>query len=275
MHSTTFKNSGSSANLSPLIPGAMIERAGGLDAIETIHLSKNARIHRQSSGARWRNPVNGRRNVMTSRFASAKNNGRRIQCDSSGEKALYRFVEIYPPIRRYSEQIHIIEIDDEQGTLWAIPEAFVELTDGTFAWIEGKYAAALATRGGINCIDPILSGKVGDRLARIERTLSASGYRYFVVNEFWARHPILAANVDMIFAHQVRTPTQREADDLSRLVRRGETTVNDCLRAFPGRDYPEEYLCAAMARGLIEIDIRIPFGPRSPVFHPRPLFWFA
>jgi hypothetical protein len=79
----------------------------------------------------------------------------------------------------------------------------------------------------------------------------------------------------MILAHQVRSPTQVETDALSRRVSRGETTVGDCLRAFPEREYPEEYLCAAMARGLIEIDLRIPFGPQSAVFRPRPLFWFA
>jgi hypothetical protein len=275
VHLANFKQRGGSATLSPSIPGKMIERAGGLGAIETIELSENARVHRQLSGARWRNPVNGRRNVMTSRFASAKNHGRRIQCDSGGEKALFRFVEIYPPIRSYLEQVHIIEIDDEQGTVWAIPEAFIEVTDETFGWIEGKYAAALATQEGTNYIEPSLSDKVANRLARIERALSDAGYPYYVVNEFWARHPILAANVDMIFANRVREPTQREIDELSRLLRRGDTIVDDCLRAFPGREYPEEYLCAAMARGFAEIDISIPFGPRSAVFLPRPLFWFA
>jgi hypothetical protein len=275
MLSTNFKTSGKTATLSPLIPKAMIERVGGLDAIETIDLSKNARIHRQKSGARWRNPVNGRRNVMTTRFSSAKNAGRRIQCDSGGEKGLYQFCEIYPPIEGYSEQVHIVEIDDDEGTLWAIPDAFAELTDGPVGWIEGKYAATLTTNDGINCIVPSIGEKVGDRLARIKRGLSDAGYSYYVVNEFWTRHPILASNVDMIFAHRVRVPTEKEKKELSRRVSRGETTVHDCLRAFPEREYPEEYLCAAMARGLIEIDIRIPFGPQSPVFLPRPFFWFA
>jgi hypothetical protein len=241
------------------VPWTFIKEAGGVAGVETVALGPGIKAHRRRDGQRWRRPVNGRRGFITSQFVSLKNGHIFVMCESRGEKAMFRYFEIYPPIRAFREQYDIVEIVDDEGLLWAVPDATAQSNDGT-VWLEGKY-------------DGSLSDKARARLRRIKAAFANAGLCYAPIDHRWCRHPIVSENVGMVFANRKTFVSPEDSDRIIRLLKRGPSTVQDCVAQLPYHECPEELVCALMARGLIEIDLTTIFSPTTIVSTPNPPFW--
>ena len=245
------------------VPWLLIEQAGGVKSVETISIGPNLKIHRRLDGERWRKPVNGRRGFKTATFASAKNGGRMVMCESGGETPMFRLFEIYPPIKTFREQRDIIELADDAGTLWAISDATAEVShrgDHDVVWFEGKY-------------DKSLGNAARHRLRRIELAFERAGRRYVAIDEGWCRHPIVAEIVGFAFAAKLKFVSSAEKDRVIRLLNRGFSTVRDCAALLSGHECPEELICALMAQRHLEIDLQTRFSPDSVVTKPKRPFW--
>jgi hypothetical protein len=261
----------------PLNPAvaAMIGAVGGEDKVQTIALSEHVLIHRRRDGARWRNPVNGRRGFKTSTFLSSKMPGRRIQLESGGEQALFMLAEVYAPILAYTEQSDLIEIVDEEGAAWSITDCFAELNCGTIAWLEGKYAARLVyDNEGPPKVELGLDPDTTHRAARFEQAFAKAGYSYVLINELWCRHPYTIKNVEFAFAAKAVRLAREEKEAITRLVRDNDgTTIGHCAELFAAEDCPTEKVFAAVAQGLLEIEFDEPFSLANSVMLPRQAYW--
>jgi hypothetical protein len=264
----------SPSDIGPGIPRHVVEEAGGADKLATFRLGPDLKVHRRRDDIRVRRPVNGRRGFVTIRYTSTKNSGKDVHSESTGELPLHCMLEVDPAIKAYRDQHDLVEFEDEDGRHWACPDAFAVLSDGTPLWIEGKYGAT-AVRDAQNFprlvagIHPDLKRKLG----RIQRAFASAGFTYVVVNQSWCRQPTIVRNVNLAFWARHNLPDHAERHRLAELLADGPTTVSECRRAFPDRVCPEEWVCAAMAHGLIEIDIRAPFGRDSAVTLPSEPFW--
>jgi hypothetical protein len=254
---------------------AMISAVGGPSNVQTVALSDNVLVHRRRNGKRWRNPVNGRRGFMTSTFLSRKNAGRRIQCESGGEQALFSFLEVYSPVTAYAEQSDLVEIADAGGIAWSVTDCCAELNCGGIAWLEGKYAAHLVYPDrGPPKLELGLEPDTAERLARFERVFEEAGYSYVPINELWCRHPFVSENVGAAFAaRDVKLPSDDRAAILD-LLRSGKTiTLGDCAELFAEEDCPTEKIFAAVAQGLVEIEFDSPFSLDNILMLPRQAYW--
>jgi hypothetical protein len=262
------------SDIGGVIPSHVIEAAGGADGLATFRLGPGLKVHRRRDDIRVRRPVNGRRGFVTLRYASTKNHGKDVHSESTGEFPMFAMLEIHPSIVAYRDQPDLVEFEDEDGRHWATPDAFAVLLDGTPVWIEGKYAtAAVRDPRGFPQLVVGIHRDLKRKLGRIQRAFAAAGFAYVVVNQSWCRQPTIARNVNLAFWSRHNSPDLAERDRLAELLAGGPTTVAECRRAFPDRVCPEEWVCAAMARGLIEIDVRKPFGGDSVVTVPGEPFW--
>ncbi|MBR0689862.1 hypothetical protein JQ594_28390 [Bradyrhizobium manausense] len=254
---------------------AMITAVGGEDNVQTIALSEQVLIHRRRDGARWRNPVNGRRGFKTSTFLSSKMPGRRIQLESGGEEALFMWAEVYASIIAYTEQSDLIEIVDDEGAAWSVTDCFAELNCGTTAWLEGKYAARLVYESeGPPRVVLGLDPDTTHRAARFAQAFAKAGYSYVLINELWCRHPNTIKNVEFAFAAKVIRLTREEEEAIIRLVRDNDgATIGHCAALFATEDCPTEKVFAAVAQGLLEIDFDEPFSLANSVMLPRQAYW--
>lgn len=251
----------------------VVQDAGGVGNLRTFHLGPGLKVHRRCDDDRIRRPVNGRRGFKTFKFWSSKC-GRDVHSESEGEYSHHSLIEIHPAIRTYRDQCDIVEIEDELGRSWSVPDTFVHLRDDTPVWLEGKYSRILKRDpDGLAQIAVGPSDKVKAKLKRIGRAFRRAGFGYVVVDQSWTNHPIVAANVRLCLASRSNDPDDRERAALSEIVSSGFTTVERCARAFAGRDCPEEWVCASMARGLIEIQLDAWFSRRSVVWPPSEPFW--
>lgn len=260
--------------LSPAV-AAMITSVGGEDKVQTVALSEHVLIHRRRDGARWRNPVNGRRGFQTSTFLSSKMPGRRIQLESGGEQAMFMFAEVYAPIAAYTEQSDLIEIVDEEGAAWTITDCFAELNCGKFGWLEGKYAAQLIYEDqGPPKFELGLDPDTTHRAARFEQALAKAGYSYVMINELWCRHPNTIENVGFAFAAKTVRLAQEEKDAIIRLVRDNDgITIGDCAELFAADECATEKVFAAVAQGLLEVEFDEPYSLANSVMLPRQAYW--
>jgi len=262
------------ANIGRQIPRHVVEEAGGLQNLRTFRLGPNLKIHRRCDDRRVRRPVNGRRGFKTIKFTSVKCGGRDVHSESGGEFSLDAALEVHPSIGAYRDQYDLVEIEDDDGLCWAVPDAYVLLRDGTPTWIEGKYSF-VAHRGDDRMVRAVKgpSVRVRTKLRRVQRAFRSSGYDYVVVNQDWTSHPIVSANIGLAFVWRQLDPTNEERMALLEIVGGGPVTVGDCVAAFLTRNCPEEWICASMARGLIEIELSRRFSRESAVALPSAPFW--
>ncbi|MFK4522952.1 hypothetical protein ABIF90_000933 [Bradyrhizobium japonicum] len=153
--------------------------------------------------------------------------------------------------------------------------AFAIGFDGSSAWVEGKVDGRLVIASdGRTSIEHGLTNKLTAKLSRIQSAFEEAGYTYVVFNESWAKHPIIAENVDMI-VHAARDlvldPFVPFA--LTQLLDRPNLTLGDCAKPFADRACPEEWVVLAMAKGIVSIDLSTPIGRDSKVSRPGRPFW--
>lgn len=264
------------ADVGPVVPWHLIHKAGGLSNVRTTILSPKLRVHQRLDFGRWRDPVNGARPQRTVLYPRMKGQRDFVQAESRrGERAMFAYFDVEPTIQNYWEQRFIVEITDERGDAWAIPDCFAAGIDKSYAWIEGKVAAQLLVDAqGRTDIRPALPEKVEAKLTRIQTAFEEAGHNYVVFDERWTYHPIVSANVDMI-AHAARDlvldPFVPFA--LEQLLDTPNLTVRDCAIPFADRACPEEWVVLAMAKGIVNIDLTTPITRDSSVSRPGKPFW--
>lgn len=268
------------ADVGTVVPRSFIAKAGGTDNIRTIKLSDGLRLHQRRDFGRWRDPVNGKRPFKTVLFPKMKgkknSSSEFTHCESArGERAMFAYFDIDPSIVDYWEQRFIVELRDGAGDAWAVPDAFAAGNDKSFAFIEGKVGAQLIV-GSDGRTDIIrgLPPETEAKLGRLQAGFSEAGYHYVAFDESWAYHPIRAENINLIleaFRDLDYAPSIEEA--LEPLLDKPGLTVGECAEAFPARECPEELVALAMAHGVLEIDIEVPFGRNSAVKRPGKPFW--
>ncbi|MBR0728595.1 hypothetical protein JQ582_04715 [Bradyrhizobium japonicum] len=263
------------ADVGPVVPKHYVIEAGGIANVRTTVLSPKLRIHQRKDFGRWRDPVNGARPQQTVLYPRLKGPREFAQAESRGERPMYAYFDIEPSIKNYWEQRFIVEIHDEEGDAWAIPDCFAIGFDESSAWIEGKVDGRLVVASdGRTSIERGLTEKLTAKLSRIQSAFEEAGYTYVVFNESWAKHPIIAANVDMI-VHAARDlvldPFVPFA--LGQLLDRPDLTLGDCAMPFADRACPEEWVILAMAKGIVSIDLTAPIGRGSKVSRPERPFW--
>lgn len=264
------------ADIGRIVPRAMIARLGGEKAFATLWLSDELRVHRRRDFGRVRNPVNGRRANKTSKFHTLKNDKAVVMNESFiGERWRNAYFEIAPCVRRHWDQRWIVEIHDRDGACWSVPDSFLEGSDGSFAWVEGKTALMLEDRP--DGSKDLVSGLPEDTSGKQARTQSAfrrAGYNFEVFDQAWSSHPIRVANFKMILsAFRSLDFGEAERVAMDRLLSRDDLTVGECARTFAGRACPEEWVCAGMGHGVLEIDLERPIDRASRVSRPSAPFW--
>jgi hypothetical protein len=264
------------ADVGPIVPKHFIHKAGGLGNLRTTVLSPNLRVHQRKDFGRWRDPVNGARPQQTVLYPSMKRPKDFVHAESRrGERSMYAYFDIDPTIRNYWEQRFIVEIHDEEGDAWCIPDCYAAGIDKSYAWVDGKVGAQLsvASEGRLD-IEAGLPEKTQVKLARIQSAFEEAGYNYVVFNECWSYHPIVSANVDLI-VHTARDlvldPFVPHA--LRRLLDQPNLTIRDCAKPFADRACPEEWVVLGMAKGIVDIDLTTPIGRSSRVRRPGQPFW--
>jgi hypothetical protein len=275
---STFESLEAPADIGSIVPRSMIDRAGGLEAFATIALSDELKIHRRRDGGRVRRPVNGKRGHKTSKFHTLKNSNAVVMNESFiGERWMNAYFEVAPCVRRHRDQRFIVEIHDDAGACWAVPDSFLEGNDGSFAFVEGKTGLTLVTHAdGRKELVRGLPDETRQKLLRIQAAFARAGYTYVVFDQAWSSHPIRTTNISMLLgAFRCLPFNTAERTAMGQLLDRNELTVGDCARQFAGRDCPEAWVCAAMAHGVIEIDLDRPIDRLSRVSRPGPPFWNA
>lgn len=126
------------ADIGHQIPKKLIANAGGTKNFRTFELSPNLKVHRRCDDQRVRSPVNGRRGFETQKFWSTKAE-RFVHSEGKGELPLYHLIEVHSPLLTYRDQYDIVEIEDDEGRCWAIPDIYGLLRfSNEPVWIEGK-----------------------------------------------------------------------------------------------------------------------------------------
>lgn len=265
-------------DIGSVVPRSMIEAAGGLEAFLTIPLSNELKLHRRRDFDRVRKPVDGKRGHKTGKFHTRKDPRRPVIMNESfvGERWRNLYYEIHPSIIRHLDQRFIVEINDRNGACWAVPDSYLEGSDGTFAICEGKTALVFEflPEGGKKLVRG-LTDRVQNQQQRIQDAFRQAGYIYEVFDQAWSAHPIRTANIRKILSATKKLPfgaAERRA--MERLLSGDDLTVGNCAREFAGRgDCPEEWICAAMGNGVLEIDFERPIDRTSRVSLPSPPFW--
>jgi hypothetical protein len=220
--------------------------------------------------------VNGKRGHKTSKFHTLKNDHAVVMNESFiGERWRNAFFEIAPCVRRHWDQRWIVEIHDGDGACWGVPDSFLEGNDGSFAWVEGKTALMLVERpdGGKDLVRG-LPTETSEKLARIQSAFELAGYSYEVFDQAWSSHPIRIANFKTVLsAFRNLDFGAAEGVAMDRILNRDDLTVGECARAFADRDCPEEWVCAGMGFGVLEIDLDRPIDRASRVSRPSAPFW--
>lgn len=266
------------ADIGSIIPRSMINDAGGAKNFITIKLSEEVKLHRRTDFGRVRRPVNGRRGFKTSKFHSLKGDGKPLVMSESwvGERWMNCYFEICPSIDAYWDQRFIVEIHDDVGACWSVPDTFLKGNDGSFAFSEGKTCLVLVVLpDGSRLLEHGLPAKTHAKHFRIQNAFERAGYVYQVFDQAWSAHPIRVANIKMVLSAVRALPFgYAERLTIERLLTRNDLTVGECACEFAGRgDCPEEWVCAAMGRGLLEIDIDRPIDRASRVSRPSAPFW--
>jgi hypothetical protein len=264
------------ADIGRQIPRPLIENAGGSKNFRTFDLGTGLKVHRRCDDQRVRSPVNGRRGFETQKFWSIKTD-RFVHSEGRGELPLYHVIEVHSPILTYRDQHDIVEIEDDEGKCWAIPDIFAVLRCSCEpVWIEGK-GNRIPVRGqnGIPGFKPGLRPSVKTKLQRIQRAFKVAGLSYVVVNQDWCASPTVMEVASLAFWNRKKNPNESERSAVLELLSKGDSSVGACARVFYERDCPSEWVCAAMARGLIEIDLRKPFSLGSTVSLPPAPFWMT
>jgi hypothetical protein len=263
-----------SADIGPQVPKHLIADAGGSEKFRTFELGPGLKLHRRCDDQRVRSPVNGRRGFETQKFWSTKAE-RFIHSEGKGEFPLFQLVEVHSPLLTYRDQYDIVEIEDDRGRCWAIPDIFgVRRFSCEPVWIEGKGNRILVR--GPNRLPTFIRGlrdPVRRKLRRIQRAFEMAGLTYVVANQDWCARPPVSEVASLAFWHRKKIPSKSECSALLELLNGGQRTVAECASVFSDRDCPSEWVCAAMARGHIEIDIRKPFSLNSTVSLPPAPFW--
>jgi hypothetical protein len=264
------------ADIGHQIPKPLIAEAGGAKNFITFDLGPGLKVHRRCDDQRVRSPVNGRRGFETQKFWSIKAE-RFVHSEGRGELPLYHLAEVHSPILTYRDQHDIIEIEDDDGRCWAIPDIFALVRYSCEpVWIEGKGNRILVR--GQNCLPGFIPGlrqSVRTKLRRIQRAFRVAGLTYVVANQDWCASQPVSEVASLAFWNRKKTPSESECSALLELLSRGDSTVAECAIVFSDRDCPSEWVCAAMARGLIEIDLRKPFSLSSAVSLPPNPFWMT
>ncbi|MDA9396253.1 hypothetical protein WN73_37685 [Bradyrhizobium sp. CCBAU 45394] len=261
-----------------IVPRAMIDAAGGMKNFLTIPLSSEVKLHRRRDFERVRKPVDGKRGHKTGKFHTRKDPARRVIMNESfvGERWRNAWFEVDPSIRRHLDQRFIVEVNDAEGGCWAVPDSFLEGIDGTFAICEGKTALVWEhLPNGTKRLKRGLPDKTQNALIRIQDALGRAGVVYEVFDQAWSAHPIHVANIRAVLSATKKLPFgSSERLAMERLLACGDLTVGECAREFAGRsDCPEEWVCAAMGNGVLEIDFERPIDRDSRVSPPKPPFW--
>jgi hypothetical protein len=265
-------------NIGSIVPRSMIEAAGGLKNFLTIPLSKELKLHRRKDFARVRKVVDGKRGHKTGKFHTLKDPDKLVVMNEcfTGERWRNAWFEVDPSIRRHWDQRFIVEINDAEGACWAVPDSFIEGSDESFCMCEGKTALVWEyLPNGTKRLKRGLPDKKQMALIRIQDAFSRAGYTYEIFDQAWSAHPIRVANIRMVLSATRKLPFGAgERVTMQRLLARGDLTVGECARAFAGRgDCAEEWVCAAMGAGVIEIDFDRPIDRASRVSPPSPPFW--
>jgi hypothetical protein len=265
-------------DIGSIVPCAMIDAGGGLSNFLTIPLSRELKLHRRRDFERVRKPVDGKRGHKTGKFHTRKDAARPAIMNESfvGERWRNAWFEVDPSIRRHWDQRFIVEINDADGACWAVPDSFLEGADGSFAICEGKTALAWEHfPNGTKRLTRGLPDGTQTALLRIQDAFSRAGYAYVVFDQAWSAHPIRVANIRMVLSATRRLPFgDAERVTTKRLLARADLTVGECAREFAGRgDCAEEWVCAAMGNGVVEIDFDSPIDRASRVSPPSPPFW--
>jgi hypothetical protein len=194
----------------------------------------------------------------------------------TGERWRNAYFEIDPSIRSHWDQRFIVEINDQGGACWAVPDSFLEGADGSFAICEGKTGMVFEFfPDGTKKLKRGLPDETQARLLRIQDAFERAGYAYCVFDQTWSAHPIRVKNIRMVLSAFRKLPFgAAERAAMERLLVRDGLTVGECAREFAGRsDCPEEWVCAAMGHGVMEIDFERPISRASRVSPPPPPFW--
>jgi hypothetical protein len=265
-------------NIGRVVPRAMIDAAGGLDEFLSIPLSDEVIVHRLRDFGRVRKPVDGKRGHKTGKFHTHKIAGKPVIMNESfvGERWRNAWFEVDPSIRRHWDQRFIVEINDAEGACWAVPDSFIEGADDSFCVCEGKTALVWEyLPNGTKRLKRGLPDKTQTALIRIQDAFSRAGYTYEIFDQAWSAHPIRVANIRMVLSATRKLPFgPGERVAMERLLARGDLTVGECAREFAGRgDCPEEWVCAAMGAGVVEIDFERPIDRASRVSPPSAPFW--
>jgi hypothetical protein len=265
-------------NIGSIVPRTMIDAAGGLKNFLTIPLSDELKLHRRVDFERVRKPVDGKRGHKTAKFHTHKDKTRPVVMSESftGERWRNNCFEVDPSISGHWDQRFIAEINDKDGACWAVPDSYLEGCDGSFAICEGKTGLILeALPDGTKKIQRGLSDDTQTKLLRIQSAFDRAGYTYVIFDQAWSSHPIRVANIRMVLSALRKLPFgPAERLAMERLLVRHDLTVGACAKEFAGRgDCPEEFVCAAMGHGILEIDFERPIDRASRVSKPSPPFW--
>lgn len=259
------------------IPKPLLEKAGGRKNFRTFYLGSGLRVHRRIDDLRVREVVNGRRGFETQKFESKKCGRRDVHVEGKGELPLFQLAEVYPPILAYRDQHDIVEIHDEHGRCWAIPDVYVVVRpDGRPTWLEGKgFRILKRDENGFPRVEAGLRPKVRKKLLRIQRAFGRVGLTYLVVNQDWCASPAVSEVVSLAFWHRDKKPNEGERAALLKLLGEGASTIGECAAIFADRACPTEWVCGAMADGLVEIELNVhkPFSLASTVSLPSAPFW--
>jgi hypothetical protein len=266
------------SDIGSVVPRAMIDAAGGPEEFITIPLSDELKVHRRRDFQRVRKPVDGKRGHKTGKFHTRKDPSRPAVMNESfvGERWRNLFFEVTSSIRRHWDQRFIVEIHDQDGACWAVPDSYLEGADDTFAICEGKTALVWEfLPNGTKRLRRGLPDGTQNRLLRIHDAFSRAGHVYTVFDQTWSAHPIRVANIRMVLSATKKLSFgAAERLAMERLLARGGLTVGECAREFSGRgDCAEEWVCAAMGNGVLEIDFERPIDRASRVSPPSPPFW--
>lgn len=261
-----------------IVPRAMIDAAGGLKNFFTIPLSDELKLHRRRDFGRVRKVVDGKRGHKTGKFHSLKDPAKPIVMNESftGERWRNAYFEIDPSISSHWDQRFIVEINDKDGACWAVPDSFLKGADGSFAHCEGKTALIFEFfPDGTKKLKRGLPDETQARLLRIQEAFERAGYTYVVFDQAWSAHPIRVTNIRMVLSAFRKLPFgAAERAAMERLLVRDGLTVGECAAAFAGRgDCAEEWVCAAMGHGVLNIEFERPISRASRVSPPPPPFW--